>query len=49
MPGNDKKFGTQEKKILIKNAPKGQEISKTIFLETPLPKMRLKFFEGFLP
>ena len=28
---------------------KGQEISKAIFLETPLPKKRPKFFEGFLP
>ena len=27
---------------------KGQEISKAIFLETPLPKKELKNFEGFL-
>ena len=30
-------------------ACKGQEISKAIFLETPLPKKRLKFFEECLP
>ena len=28
---------------------KGQEISKAIFLETPLPKKWPKYFEGFLP
>ena len=28
---------------------KGRKISKAIFLETPLPKKRPKFFEGFLP
>ena len=28
---------------------KGQEISKVIFLETPLPQKRPKFVEGFLP
>ena len=27
---------------------KGHEISKEFFLETPLPKKRSKFFEGFL-
>ena len=28
---------------------KGQEISKEIFLETPLPKKADENFEGFLP
>ena len=28
--------------------PKGQEISKDIFLATPLPKKQTKFFERFL-
>ena len=27
---------------------KGQDISKAFFLETPLPKKRPKFVEGFL-
>ena len=28
---------------------KGHEISKTIFLETPMPRNQTKFFERFLP
>ena len=31
------------------NNAKGQEISKEIFLETSLPKIRPKILKGFLP
>ena len=31
------------------NSDKDQAISKLTFLETPLPKKRTIFFEGFLP
>jgi hypothetical protein len=42
-------FGSPFYQKKLADFSKSQEISKVFFLETPLPKKQMKFFEGFLP